>query len=241
VSFYGNILAFNPDRNPLCRDDCTDLQIVNNFTFYPGPMLGNRIKYGVISGDRNIGLKSTARGNVVILHPRHKPQYSEAVYVQKDAPADLRLYLDDNIVWDPLAANGTGAWLPESGDPYDAKVFVATGHPGVVRLKEDPYVFLGVPVMPAREVEAHVVAHAGSRPADRDPVDRRIIHQIKTRTGGWIDSPAEVGGYPKLAENRITHELPKNPNADDDSDGYTNLEEWLHVKAAEVEHPRNSS
>jgi hypothetical protein len=29
--------------------------------------------------------------------------------------------------------------------------------------------------------------------------------------------------------------LPSNPSGDDDGDGYTNLEEWLHKMAAEVE------
>ena len=29
--------------------------------------------------------------------------------------------------------------------------------------------------------------------------------------------------------------IPKKPNDDDDGDGYTNLEEWLHRYAAEVE------
>ena len=29
--------------------------------------------------------------------------------------------------------------------------------------------------------------------------------------------------------------LPENPHADDNGDGYTNLENWLHAFAAEVE------
>ena len=35
--------------------------------------------------------------------------------------------------------------------------------------------------------------------------------------------------------NRITHTLPANPSGDDDGNGYTNLEEWLHQKAAALE------
>ena len=38
-----------------------------------------------------------------------------------------------------------------------------------------------------------------------------------------------------LAANKITLAIPANPHGDDDSDGYTNLEEWLHKLAAEVE------
>jgi hypothetical protein len=41
--------------------------------------------------------------------------------------------------------------------------------------------------------------------------------------------------FPTLAQNRRTLTLPANPNSDDDGDGYTNLEEWLHCMAAQVE------
>jgi hypothetical protein len=37
-----------------------------------------------------------------------------------------------------------------------------------------------------------------------------------------------VGGFPTLAVNTRPLTPPANPNGDDDGDGYTNLEEWLH-------------
>jgi hypothetical protein len=43
------------------------------------------------------------------------------------------------------------------------------------------------------------------------------------------------GGYPQLAENHRTPSLPDDLHGDDDADGYTNLEEWLHAEAAAVE------
>ena len=44
------------------------------------------------------------------------------------------------------------------------------------------------------------------------------------------------GGWPTLAANTDTHtDLPATPHADDDSDGYTNLEEWIHSFSAIVE------
>ena len=77
---------------------------------------------------------------------------------------------------------------------------------------------------------------AGARPADRDSADRRIIENVKTGKGKLpIGSQDEVGGWPELAENRRKLTMPENPDADDDGDGYTNLEEWLHGFAAEVE------
>jgi hypothetical protein len=41
--------------------------------------------------------------------------------------------------------------------------------------------------------------------------------------------------FEDLAKNQRALTLPANPNGDDDGDGYTNLEEWLHCMAAQVE------
>ena len=75
----------------------------------------------------------------------------------------------------------------------------------------------------------------GARPADRDPVDARIVQQIHNRTGSFIDSPDQVGGYPAWKPVTRQRTTPAQPDDDDDGDGYTNLEEWLHGHAAEVE------
>ena len=80
-----------------------------------------------------------------------------------------------------------------------------------------------------------MLANVGARPADRDSVDQRIIDDVRNGTGAIIDSPGDVGGWPALAENSRELDLPTNPNGDDDGDEYTNLEEWLHEMAAEVE------
>jgi hypothetical protein len=58
---------------------------------------------------------------------------------------------------------------------------------------------------------------------------------VRNRTGGKISSPSDVGGWPDLGTPRHALALPANPGADDDRDGYTNLEEWLHALAARAE------
>ena len=82
---------------------------------------------------------------------------------------------------------------------------------------------------------AWVLANAGARPADRDPVDARVVKSVREQTGSIPASQKDVGGWPELKENHHVLALPKDPNKDDDGDGYTNLEEWLHALAAEVE------
>jgi hypothetical protein len=81
-----------------------------------------------------------------------------------------------------------------------------------------------------------VLNGAGARPADRDVVDKRIVTEVRNRTGKIINCVVSDGstrcaknggGWPTLAVNRRTLTLPANPNTVTAS-GYTNLEVWLH-------------
>ena len=114
-------------------------------------------------------------------------------------------------------------WMGERIDPETAKV------------TKPPVVVPGLKIKPVREVRDWVLANAGARPADRDPVDARVVRQVRTRAGKILKSQEEVGGWPKLAENRRKLTVPDDPAGDDDGDVYTNLEEWLHEFAAEME------
>jgi hypothetical protein len=64
-------------------------------------------------------------------------------------------------------------------------------------LAKPPFWPEGLKLKPSSQVEAHVLAHAGARPWDRDAVDRRIVREVKAGTGRLIDDEQEVGGYPK--------------------------------------------
>ncbi|MBS3764476.1 MAG: hypothetical protein KGZ25_14355 [Planctomycetes bacterium] len=107
--------------------------------------------------------------------------------------------------------------------------------PLTARVTEPPVTIKGLDIRPAEEVLDWVLANAGARPADRDLVDRRVIKQVRERKGGIIKSQNDVGSWPELTRNAWKLTVPENPCADDDGDGYTNLEEWLHSNAAKVE------
>jgi hypothetical protein len=49
-----------------------------------------------------------------------------------------------------------------------------------------------------------VLATAGARPWDRDPIDARIVADVKAGTGRIIDSEQDVGGYPVRVEKHAT-------------------------------------
>ena len=76
-----------------------------------------------------------------------------------------------------------------------------------------------------------VLNNVGAFPLHRDSLDARLVSDCRNRTGGYVTSTV----FPTLAKNRRVLILPSNPSGDDDGDGYTNLEEWLHSVAAEVE------
>jgi hypothetical protein len=117
-------------------------------------------------------------------------------------------------------------------------------------VNQDPtdqgYGMKGFTPLPAHEAFAKVLRSAGARPNDRDVMEARIIDEIarsvtiataKDRPGKVRNSVAEAGGWPVYAQNRAhwTTPLPKSPNADDDHDGYTNIEEWLQQLSAQLD------
>ena len=97
---------------------------------------------------------------------------------------------------------------------------------------------------------ASVLAYAGARYWGRDSIDARVFSEPATQGGKLIDSGTQVGGYPTLATGTAPTDtdsdgmpdawetaLGLNPsvannNADFDSDGYTDLEEYLNEVAA---------
>jgi hypothetical protein len=97
----------------------------------------------------------------------------------------------------------------------------------------------GLTSLGSANVKAYVLNHAGARPNDRDAVDSRLVDDAINDTGTIKDCVSgcarSAGGYPILAENIQTLSLPNNPHGDFDADGYTNLEEWLHELASNLE------
>jgi hypothetical protein len=91
-------------------------------------------------------------------------------------------------------------------------------------------------IMPSSDVYNYILKNAGARPSDRDTVDKRIIHEVQTRTGSFRNSVAEAGGWTdhglrrrSLSINiREAGPMPMKIYADTDGNGYTDLEEWLH-------------
>lgn len=132
---------------------------------------------------------------------------------------------------DPPAINDGNAYVEDNYAEDTDNPVVADS---VVQLDERPLWPDGVDPLPADRVEAHNLANAGARPADRTAHDERVVATVRNRTEhgdepveSYIDSQFEVGGYPVLPEN--THDL-NVPNG--------GVRQWLRSWSRRVETPR---
>jgi hypothetical protein len=229
VAMVGNLLAHQADRNPLSR--APRLVFVNNVVY-------NRRSYEVDLQGRDSPSENAIVGNVFVRgkdYANTKVKEIQLGGYTYPLLAGSSLYAADN------AAEGV------TSDPWSAVTISSLQKPiPVTKLTTRPASWpKGLNPLPTanNQVLNHVLQNAGARPADRDPVDARIVKSVKDRTGQIINCVAadgstrcqrNAGGWPVLAENRRTFNVPADPNVVG-ADGYTNLERVLHQMAAEVE------
>lgn len=243
VAVIGNLFAHNTDRNPDMNGGAKGV-IVNNVVYDArgGPSIGVGVCFGAVRGSRGGGTWASVIGN-------HFDQVPRAMrLIARPADVKGRIFLDDFLVtYSPqkpeAGKRGVDDFVTQRlQDPWNSPHMLIFKEwigkpisPEQSRVDSPPVVVPGLTIKPATEVRDWVLANAGARPADRDPVDARIVNEVRTRTGKICASQEDVGGWPKLAENRRELKIPDNPSGDDDGDGYTNLEQWLHGFADTVE------
>jgi hypothetical protein len=121
---------------------------------------------------------------------RAGPSTGEIAFLSIGGAGDLRYHGRDNIAVDKL-----GRPLPMLGR-------YTTGKARIIE-SERPRIWPeGIHVLPAAEVETHVLAWAGARPWDRDPQDIRITFDTAEGRGEIIDDEKQVGGYIRAAPRR---------------------------------------
>ncbi len=218
VAIINNLFAHDGSRNPqLGNGDYTSMFVSNN-VIYNWDSIGTR------SNDNGNNKYAGILNNVYIRGNDTNP-YSP--YSSKSQPIKIQCGPNQHIY-----VNGN---MHEGNVPSDPWDIVGIGGNCNPKENSSPLWPSGYEAMSVNQVKNYVLRNAGARPADRDTVDTRIINDVAQGTGSMIDSQNEVGGWPNLAENYRQLTIPNNPNSDNDGDGYTNLEEWLHQYAAEVE------
>jgi len=111
----------------------------------------------------------------------------------------------------------------------------------------EPLVAPAITTTSAQVAFTQVLAGAGSTVPARDAVDTRVVDEVRLGTGGFVDHPNDVGGWPALAagsppadadldgmpdqwesDNGLDPGDGADGPADADGDGYTNVEEFLN-------------
>lgn len=236
-----NIMAHGEYRSPQLQG--TSAVFVNNLSYNIKEQVFN-----IVGNKMNKFMRITSVANDIVGGPNSEYKYGEDYILSFGAAAAAdcegawkqplsghQLYFFGNRS-EAGAQSNSSDWAMvdyKRGNNCDTSMKVTGENP----LRHAPDWPTGLTFIAASAVEAALKPTVGARPADRDIVDDCIIANVTNRTGRTIeDNPSEgCGPWPTLAKNTTTLVIPSNPFADDDSDGYTNIEEWLHLQAAIVE------
>jgi hypothetical protein len=223
ISILKNLFAHNRSRNPEVY--ASNVAIINNVIYNPGPDFnilfipsGGIVEYSVV-------------GNITKPGPNtgQYPSTKTPAFYGSNPAEGSKIFFKNNRV---------GNYAPRKNDPIDWSLVYKnpkTLTPEDYKVSSPSIWPSDVTVLSTDQLQDHLLTNAGARPADRDPVDARLISEVVSGKGNLIDSHADVGGWPTLPKSYRKLSLPSNPHKDDDRDGYTNLEEWLHYMAAIVE------
>src|SRR5262245_40851145 len=221
VTMVGNLMAHMVERNPLARS--RELVFVNNLVYDRGTMdYDGQTEYDRVT-------KSSVVGNVFLRGPSYD-RTTRPIYLRTTGSASLvpgsRVYVNDN-------------YAPEQGSSLSDLVSQTGGTlSGLLQTSSAPVWNTGLTARKTASngVYNRVLSYAGARPSDRDSVDKRVVSHVKNRNGGIINCVASngstrcnknAGGWPTISQNTRRLTLPSNPNSTA-SNGYTNLENWLH-------------
>ncbi|MEJ0084188.1 MAG: pectate lyase [Pseudomonadota bacterium] len=223
VTLTNNLMADIVERNPLSRT--RELVMVNNVVY-------NRVNFDVdLQSEKGISTRNSVVGNVFLKGPSFTLK-TKPIYLRTKGSFTLlagsKVYVKDN-------------YAPENGGSAVASLVQFTGGDiisGLLQTATAPTWNTGLNVRTTANnaVYNSVLKYAGARPSDRDAVEKRIVKQVQDRKGAIINCVASngsercklnAGGWPSYAQNTRKLTIPANPGTMT-SNGYTNLENWLH-------------
>ncbi len=212
VEITGNLLANNMFRNPVIGKGAS-AYVANNYVVNPGI---NAIHfYG--KGGENAQTRASVINNFIEPGPSsQKTMFGVLIPGNKGEPTDDLIYLSGNEMSDS----------PKSKPLGMAK--------GLALLQSPPIEPPHWKLMPTEKVKDWVLAHAGPRPSDRDPVDARLIKQIKAGTEQVIDRPEDAGPLPTIPSSAKVANVPDDPLEVSPKTGKSRLEMWLCLRHLQV-------
>lgn len=226
ISFHHNLLAHNGERNPRVQDTGV-IDVVNTIVY--DNVFNNGWGPSHVTNDVTGMLPINYVGNFY-----QAGVHSGSADWLISTDGDAAIFVEGNIT--PLRPNNALSETVGVVRPSDWEWVVGSQHPVSPVVASNAFV--------AREA---VLSHSGAS-CVRDAVDQRIVNDVINGTGGLIDYPDEVGGWPPLAggmpppdsdqdgmpdgwevEQGLNPNDPDDGSADLDGDGYTNLEEYLNT------------
>lgn len=228
ISYIRNLLASNYSRNPYFKAG-TSTELINNVVYHWGYGTGGHDAAWAmadLSDYDHVGKPAfhTFIGNNYKCGPDSEcsfaPIFSSA---GSDAlPSGSKIFVKSN-----LGPRRTADSLPE----WD----ITNGLPKDKYCTSQPPLYSGASAVSGEKAYTDVLQNAGAYPKYRDAVDTRIVQEVQSGGGRFINCVApdgtarcekNAGGWPQYQMVRIAHQLPANPNSLQPS-GYTALEEWL--------------
>lgn len=227
ITVVRNLVAFNEERNPYLKPG-TSVEFINNVVYGWGSKGGWSLCNVTNNTEGQEPVLLSFVGN--IYRPGPESARVPPLYAKVLDPRSV-IYARDNI--GPLPDGGP---LTSSADTIRIGRALSPLPPVAAALSA---------TVPTDQALASVIATAGARPSERDVIDARIVHEVCTFTGALKDCTRGCDRSAGTVAERIhTYrplQLPKRPFADNNKDGYTNLENWLHRFAGNLERTPTTS
>jgi polygalacturonase/rhamnogalacturonyl hydrolase YesR len=199
IAIVGNLYAHNNQRNPMLKP---------NVSAY----IANNVIYN--SKDQSIHATWPVREYAAFPDSMRRAEIvavGNVLIPGADTKKNMYLLYGNLLAWHKDNHIYRSAVDPKS--KYNREYVVS---PEVESLAQPPLHPVGYTPLPADRTVAHVLENAGARPKERDPIDQRIVRDLKSGKGKLLNSQNEVGGYPDYPPVYRPLSVPEN-----------NIEEWL--------------
>ena len=248
VSIHNNYFAHNNGRNPLmASSDFVNvplIDLVNNVIYnYGGSIsigVSNYVKINLVHNYIKAGLDSNVG--------------STGFYFL--APSWCSNFCKFPIIYS--LGNLDSVRTSQSQDSWDSGIYANWDYPRVILdlnesyKKENIWPTLKIPTTEmSYDYALEILNDVGATKPFRDSVDARVVQDFIDGTGRIIDDVIYPDDYPSfqdlpapvdsdddgmsdLWETSTFGDLSKTNNGDEDNDGYTNIEEYLHYLAGDV-------
>ncbi len=230
ISLLNNLYAHNNSRNPLIQNKGEEpgaiVEIRNNVIYDWGDLPG----YTSTPGQARVNYIN----NYIKPGPSTNDKSRHFAFEPKNHYTNI--YIADNH----HTANDPGL-------TDNSLLLMATDSLREQVMVETPYPMLAFQQKAPDQVLQDILGQVGATLPKRDPIDTRIVNDVRNGTGGIINSQHDVGGWPDYAVGLppvdtdrdgmpdewermygLDPEDGSDQALDNDGDGYTNLEEWLN-------------